>query len=76
VVTPSTEADDLASPEFLSASVLQHKENTALSFTDSVQIDTDDKTLADSYFYYYKDVDSALFSRSFSLPGDSFVNRA
>jgi len=70
------EADDLAAPEFLSANVLEHKQNTALSFTDSVQVDTHGKTLSDSYFFYYKDIDSSLFSRSFSLPGDSFVKRA
>jgi len=70
------EADDWADPDFLSASVLQHQDNTALSFTDSVQIDTDDELLAESYSYYYNEVDASLFSNSFSMPGNKFVNRA
>jgi len=70
------EADDWADPKFLSSSVVQHQDNTALSFTDSVQIDTHDKVLAESYSYYYNEVDSKLFSNSFSLPGDTFVSRA
>ncbi len=70
------EADDWADPNFLLASVAQHNQNTALSFTDSVQIDTNDKVLAPSYSYYYDTVDASLFSRSFTLPGDEFVARA
>ena len=70
------EADDWADPEFLTASVSSHGAKTAFSFTDSVQIDTDDKVLAESYFYYYKDVDATLFSQDFSINGDEFVARA
>jgi len=43
------EADDWANSEFLKASVAQHTDDTALSFTDSNQIDTDDNLLAPSY---------------------------
>jgi len=70
------EADDWANPEFLKASVAQHTDDTALSFTDSNQIDTDDNLLAASYSYYYDTVDDFLFSKSFSMPGDEFVARA
>lgn len=70
------EADDWSNPEFLAANVSSHTHNTAFSFTDSNQIDIDDKVLAASYSYYYKDVDASLFSRDFSIPGDEFVARA
>ena len=70
------EADDWANPEFLKASVAKHTDNTALSFTDSNQIDTDNNLLAPSYSYYYDTVDASLFSRSFAMRGDAFVTRA
>lgn len=70
------ESDDWADPTFVSESVAMHSDTTALSFTDSIQIDTDNGVLAESYYYYYKDVDAALFRRSFNLPGDEFVTRA
>jgi len=70
------EADDLADPDFLMASVGEHRQNVALSFTDSAQIDSHDKALANSYSYYYNEVDDSLFRTSFTIPGDEFVKRA
>ncbi len=70
------EADDWASPTFVSGSVASHTDTTALSFTDSVQIDTECAVLAESYDYYYNEVDASLFRSSFTMPGDEFVARA
>lgn len=70
------EADDLAKPEFLSRSIASFKENTCFSFSDSEQIDGNDTLLANSYDYYYKQVDEALFNKSFVMDGREFIGRA
>jgi len=70
------EADDLASSDFLSQSISAFKANTRLSFTNSSQVDGQDAHLADSYDYYYKQVDESLFETSFLMDGREFVNRA
>jgi lipopolysaccharide biosynthesis protein len=70
------EADDLADSEFLAQSIHAFDDATAMSFSDSVQIDTDGSKLADSYDYYFNVIDKALFSSSFSLAGVEFVQRA
>ena len=70
------EADDLADPQFLAETVSACTDSTVLCFTDSVQIGTDDEVLANSYDYYYKEVDSELFQQDFQLDGESFVRRA
>jgi len=70
------EADDLAEPEFIARSLEAFNENTALSFTNSKQIDTDDEVLATDYNYYYRLVDEALFQNDFRLEGEEFIKRA
>ena len=70
------EADDLADPRFLSASVSASDESTALCFSDSVQVGTDDEMLARSYDYYYNEVDSDLFQQDFQLDGEKFIRSA
>ncbi|MDO6460986.1 glycoside hydrolase family 99-like domain-containing protein [Granulosicoccaceae sp. 1_MG-2023] len=70
------EADDLAEPQFLSASLAAFKDGTVLSFTDSAQIGTDNEALAGSYDYYYRNIDKALFGGDFDLSGEEFVARA
>lgn len=70
------EADDLAKPEFIARSLESFTENTALSFTNSKQIGTDDEELAKDYNYYYRLVDAELFQNDFRLDGMDFINRA
>jgi len=70
------EADDLASPSFLSRSIAGFKKDTVLSFTDSSQIDEKGRHLADSYAYYYQEINEALFSDAFVLEGRQFVREA
>ncbi|MFK7890873.1 MAG: glycoside hydrolase family 99-like domain-containing protein [Granulosicoccus sp.] len=70
------EADDLASPGFVSELVSSFTEYTTLGFTDSRQIDSDGELLGESYDFYYKDVDADLFGKSRSMSGEEFVNRA
>jgi len=70
------EADDLAEPAFVARSLETFTENTALSFTNSKQIDTDDEELAADYNYYYRLVDDALFQNDFRLEGPEFIKRA
>lgn len=70
------EADDLAKPEFLSRSIASFQHNTSFSFSDSEQIDGNDAFLAESYDYYFKEVDKDLFQTSFNMDGREFVNRA
>jgi len=70
------EADDLAEPEFIARSLESFNVNTALSFTNSKQIDTDDGVLATDYNYYYRLVDEALFQNDFRLDGEDFIKRA
>jgi len=70
------EADDLAEPEFIARSLEAFNENTALSFTNSKQIDTEDKVLATDYNYYYRLVDETLFQNDFRLEGEEFIRRA
>jgi len=70
------EADDLAEPEFISRSLEAFADDTALSFTNSSQIGTDDELLASDYNYYYRIVDSNLFQNDFRLDGKDFIERA
>ena len=70
------EADDLAEPEFIARSLETFSDNTALSFTNSKQIDTQDTVLAEDYNYYYRCVDGALFANDFRLEGEEFIKRA
>ncbi len=70
------EADDLASPAFLSRSVAAFNSSTCLSFTDSAQIGPKDEKLADSYDYYFRTVDAELFNNDFRLEGKDFIERA
>lgn len=70
------EADDGAKPEFLSRSLSAYTGETRLSFTNSVQIDNDGKLLADSYDYYYRDINPELFSESFVMDGRDFIQQA
>ncbi len=70
------EADDLSHSEFLAKSQASFNEETVMSFCDSVQIGTDDEELAKSYDYYYRLVDSELFSNDFRLEGVDFIKRA
>ena len=69
------EADDLSDPLFISESLAAFDESTALSFTDSIQIGSDNELLAQSYNYYYRQVDEDLFSTDFRLNGPDFVKR-
>ena len=50
--------------------------NTALTFTDSRQIDENDNPLATSYSYYYDNINRNIFSSSFSMPGTEFCKQA
>ena len=70
------EADDLASPDFLAASVAASDADTVLSFTDSHQVGPDDEPLADGYGYYFERVDATLFGAGFALDGAAFARRA
>ena len=70
------EADDLAAPDFLARHVEAHREGIAISACDSVQIDTDGKTLATSYDYYLDQIDPTLFRSDFAMSGEAFVRRA
>ena len=70
------EADDLASPEFLEQHVEAHRPGVAISACDSVQVDTDGKTLATSYDYYLDQIDPTLFGSDFTMSGEAFVRRA
>ena len=46
------EADDLADPKFLST-IMGHDSEFTMAYTDSKQIDDNDKPLANNYRYYY-----------------------
>ena len=70
------EADDLADSCFIQETVLASGDDTALCFTDSRQIGTDDELLATSYDYYYREVDKSLFGQDFKLAGSEFIARA
>ena len=70
------EADDLADPEFIARSLESFTDDTALSFTNSKQIDTNDELLAKDYNYYYRIVDANLFQNDFRLDGRDFIQRA
>jgi len=70
------EADDLAEPEFIARSLETFNDNTALSFTNSKQIDTKDDVLAEDYNYYYRRVEESLFENDFRLEGEDFIKRA
>ncbi|MBX2838408.1 MAG: glycoside hydrolase family 99-like domain-containing protein [Gammaproteobacteria bacterium] len=70
------EADDLSDSTFVAELMGKFSENTVMSFSDSVQIQTNGDVLADSYDYYYKTVDADLFATDFQLPGSEFVRRA
>lgn len=48
------EADDLAEPEFLAA-IMQGDSQFTMAYSDSQQIDEENKHLADNYRYYYDD---------------------
>ena len=70
------EADDLADPTFVSRSLETFSDSTALSFTNSRQIGTDNELVAKDYDYYYRLVDESLFQNDFRLDGIDFVKRA
>jgi len=70
------EADDLCAPSFLTQSASAFTKNTAMSFCDSVQIDTDGSVLANSYDYYLRRIDQHLFAADFSMNGDDFARKA
>jgi len=76
IVVTSSEADDLAQATFLSRSCAAYKSDTRMSFCNSSQRDGNDGHLADSYDYYYDQVDSSLFKQSFIMDGREFVDRA
>jgi glycosyltransferase involved in cell wall biosynthesis len=70
------EADDLADPEFLEQGIeFMEDHGCDLCFTDSVQIDSDGKALANSYDYYFNSVDKAAFRKSFVMGGRDFLQR-
>jgi len=66
----------MAEPEFIARSLEAFNTDTALSFTNSKQIDTKDKVLAENYNYYYRRVEKALFESDFRLTGEEFIKRA
>lgn len=69
------EADDVAHPEFL-ASIMPKliATDATFGFTDSWQIDQDDRRLGDSYADYCDSGHpSRRFTRDFALPGPEFV---
>jgi len=70
------EADDLADPLFVARSIEAFDNDTAMSFTNSKQIDTKDELLAQDYNYYYRIVDQTLFGADFNLTGAEFIERA
>lgn len=70
------EADDLADPLFIARSIEAFDDDTAMSFTNSKQIDTKDELLAQDYNYYYRIVDQTLFGADFNLTGTEFIERA
>ncbi len=70
------EADDLAEPTFIAKSLEAFTDSTALSFTNSKQIGTDNELLAKNYNYYYNLIDAALFESDFRLDGIDFIKRA
>jgi len=70
------EADDVADPEFLEQGIeFMEDHDCDLCFTDSIQIDSDGKVLADSYSYYFDTVDQAAFRKSFVMSGREFLQR-
>jgi glycosyltransferase involved in cell wall biosynthesis len=68
------EADDLSEPTFLEETIAFMEANDCLlCFTDSKQIDTDGKVLADSYNYYFKTVHGEAFDKPFAMEGQQFL---
>lgn len=71
------EADDVARPGFLAASVAALEAGGAvLSFCDSAQIGPRGEPLAASYDYYYRRVDPRLFATGFAMSGAELIRRA
>jgi len=70
------EADDLANPKFIAKSLESFNQSTALSFTNSKQIDTNGELIAQNYDYYYRIVDKTLFQNDFRIDGLDFIKRA
>ncbi|QIL89862.1 glycosyltransferase [Microbulbifer sp. SH-1] len=65
------EADDLASPDFISE--LVSGDDFDLAYSDSRQVDQNGALLAESYNYYFKEFGESAFTHSFSMPGRNFL---
>jgi len=70
------EADDSASPEFLTGLANEFDENTGVAFCDSKQIGVNGEHLSNSYQHYFAKVDPRLFSQNFKLDGHIFAAHA
>ena len=70
------EADDLAAPGFLAASLAAFEPATAFSFCDSRQVGARGERLGSSYGPYYERAAAGLFGRDFAIDGLELVRRA
>ncbi|WP_444939903.1 glycoside hydrolase family 99-like domain-containing protein [Microbulbifer sp. ZKSA004] len=67
------ESDDLATPDFISEMVQGDKFDLACS--DSIQVDQDDKLLAESYSYYFSEFEEEAFTKDFYMNGREFLEK-
>ncbi|UUM30028.1 glycoside hydrolase family 99-like domain-containing protein [Vibrio japonicus] len=68
------EADDLAEPEFLST-IMAGDTNFTMAYTDSKQIDENDKHLADDYRYYYDSKMKELLDNNTIVDGKETIEK-
>ena len=70
------EADDLATPDFLSEAVaMLESSKAAFVFCDSKQIDENDIPTGDSYKGYFHTLEAGAFDHDFVMDGAEFVQR-
>ncbi len=69
------EADDDASPDFLSGLADRMSPESAIAFSNSSQIDQNSAQLADDYNYYYQEFPVLQDCRAFSMEGAAFVEK-
>jgi len=70
------EADDGCTATFLRDLTAQMTQKTSLAFCDSVQVDSTNQRLGESYGFYFEDLPNNPMKNSFTMPGSDFLCRA
>lgn len=70
------EADDGCTATFLRDLTAHMTQNTGLAFCDSVQVDSVNQRLGDSYGFYFEDLPDNPMTNSFTMSGSDFLRSA